>query len=366
MYTVYKHINKNGDIIYIGKSKNLKQRQQQHKKTTEWFNDIDEIEYMEFETKTGMDIAELYLINKYSPINNKKDNRGEDVNYMTINENWKGFDMSNLLINRSRKLGNTSLDNCYKKLNQLIHIDRVGMSAIMIDLMDRMLYKTQLIINEKRNIGIEINSLMDYKYSLGINEILNSRGWHRKKCGFIKKIILNLNNLAIKSLDRNFNFGELVVFTDIYDNIYNDSIDFKINHEILKSFYNLNSAIGLNNKPYYTNMQEKFDVDVDFKQENPYHIFEYYLRYESLINMNKNKIFILKLELNEFKSMIGISNSKYENIQDLKKRVIKNIEDKLLEIYKCKVKIDVKGTRNLGKIERRKYIEISFYSRLSL
>ena len=42
---------------------------------------------MEFETKTGMDIAELYLINKYSPINNKKDNRSENVNYMTIDEN---------------------------------------------------------------------------------------------------------------------------------------------------------------------------------------------------------------------------------------------------------------------------------------
>ena len=111
-------------------------------------------------------------------------------------------------------------------------------------------------------------------------------------------------------------------------------------------------------------MQKKFNIDVDFKQENPYHIFEYYLKYEDLIN--KNKVFKIELEIAEFKNMIGIHELNYGNIQDLKKKVIKNIEDKLLEIYKCKVKIDVKGTRNLGKIERRKYIEISFYSRLSL
>lgn len=360
MYTVYKHINKNGNIIYIGKSKNLKQRQRQHKKTTEWFNDIDEIEYMEFETKTGMDIAELYLINKYSPTNNKKDNRGENVDYMTIDENWKKFDISSLLINRNKKLGNTSLDNCYKKLNQLIHIDRVGMSATMIDLMDKLLHVAQLYIKEGKENGLSIFELKNHKYSIEMSDILKYRNWKRCNCNHVKNNILKLNNLSIKCLDKKYNFGEMIIFTEIEDDIYKDSINFKINNEILKSFYNLNSAIGFDNKPYYTNMQEKFDIDVNFKQDSSYHIFEYYLRYEGMSNMNKNKLFKLRFDLNEFKSIIGVEGCSYNNTCDFKIKIIDKIEYNLNNIYKCKVKINIGGNRN------NKYVDVYFYSRLSL
>ena len=74
MYNVYRHLNKNGEIIYIGKSKNLLSRQRSHRDNSSWFDDIDKIEYINLSSKIEMDVAELYLINKYTPINNKKDN----------------------------------------------------------------------------------------------------------------------------------------------------------------------------------------------------------------------------------------------------------------------------------------------------
>ena len=75
MYNVYIHLNKDGEIIYIWKSKNLLSRQRSHRDNSNWFNDIDKIEYINFNSKIEMDVAELYLINKHTPINNKKDNR---------------------------------------------------------------------------------------------------------------------------------------------------------------------------------------------------------------------------------------------------------------------------------------------------
>ena len=96
MYNVYRHLDKNGDIIYIGKSKNLATRQKSHRDNSEWFLDINSIEYITLDSKIEMDIAELYLINKHSPINNKKDNRSDSVAIVNMECNWIKFNMEEL------------------------------------------------------------------------------------------------------------------------------------------------------------------------------------------------------------------------------------------------------------------------------
>ena len=99
MYTVYKHLNDNEEIIYIGKSKSLLHRQRQHSKNSEWFDEIDSIEYCTLNSKIEMDIAELYLINILNPKYNKKDSRNDKVDNINIKElNWLRFDMNELLV----------------------------------------------------------------------------------------------------------------------------------------------------------------------------------------------------------------------------------------------------------------------------
>ena len=66
MYTVYKHISKDGDIIYIGKSKNLKQRQQQHRKD----KNFDCVKSIIFKDTNLVNLYEPYLIQKYQPKHN--------------------------------------------------------------------------------------------------------------------------------------------------------------------------------------------------------------------------------------------------------------------------------------------------------
>ena len=97
MYTVYKHLNNEEEIIYIGKSKSLLHRQRQHSKNSEWFDEIDSIEYCVLDSKIEMDIVELYLINTLNPKYNKKDKREDKFGTVNISElNWLEFDMSEL------------------------------------------------------------------------------------------------------------------------------------------------------------------------------------------------------------------------------------------------------------------------------
>ena len=103
MYTIYKHLDNDENIIYIGKSKSLLYRQRQHRESSEWFSEIDSIEYCIFDSKIEMDIAELYYINKYNPKYNGKDKRNDSVSNINIeNLQWLEFDMNELLIQNNK------------------------------------------------------------------------------------------------------------------------------------------------------------------------------------------------------------------------------------------------------------------------
>ena len=134
MYTVYKHLDNEENIIYIGKSKSLLHRQRQHVKNAEWFDDIDSIEYCVLDSKIEMDIIELYLINTINPKYNKKDKRRDTVENVNINElNWLEFDMNE--IHTVEKIIN------HKKYN---HDDFIG-SNIKIGMLVGLIYETKVL-----------------------------------------------------------------------------------------------------------------------------------------------------------------------------------------------------------------------------
>lgn len=104
MYTVYKHLNENEEVIYIGKSKSLLYRQRQHKKNAEWFCEVDSIEYCTFSSKSEMDLVEVYLINTLSPKYNKKDKRNDMFVSLKLDElNWLQFDMCEVELDEVQK-----------------------------------------------------------------------------------------------------------------------------------------------------------------------------------------------------------------------------------------------------------------------
>ena len=65
---VYKFINRNGEIIYIGKTKNLESRINNHNHLDpNCYKELDCIMYATFNTEHEMDFAERYYIQKINP-----------------------------------------------------------------------------------------------------------------------------------------------------------------------------------------------------------------------------------------------------------------------------------------------------------
>ena len=73
---VYRFINCEGDIIYIGKTVDINLRMQQHFSDKghlpkECYNSVAKIEYQKYKTESDSLIMETYYITKYSPKFNK-------------------------------------------------------------------------------------------------------------------------------------------------------------------------------------------------------------------------------------------------------------------------------------------------------
>lgn len=72
-YYIYKHLDKENNVIYVGQTKNLKNRIVSHKTSSSWFSLVKTIEYAEVTDRILMNIYEKLYIDRYSPIYNKKD-----------------------------------------------------------------------------------------------------------------------------------------------------------------------------------------------------------------------------------------------------------------------------------------------------
>ena len=100
---IYRFLNKDNEIIYIGKAKKLKQRLKAHKHLPkECYKEIASIEFACFESECEIDIAERYLIPKYKPRYNVA------MNNKAINLNISEFDNINWI----------NLHEYYNKLNE--------------------------------------------------------------------------------------------------------------------------------------------------------------------------------------------------------------------------------------------------------
>lgn len=89
---VYRFLNNEGQVIYIGKAKNLKARMANHNHLPgECYEEMVKIEYCEFDTEDDIDLAERYLIPKYKPKYNTEFKQRDlgIVIYPLENLNWK-------------------------------------------------------------------------------------------------------------------------------------------------------------------------------------------------------------------------------------------------------------------------------------
>ena len=77
-YYVYKFLNKEGNVIYIGRTTNIHNRMRQHfgdngHLSKQCYSEVSKIEYTTLDSEVAMVICEIYFINKYNPKYNTSD-----------------------------------------------------------------------------------------------------------------------------------------------------------------------------------------------------------------------------------------------------------------------------------------------------
>ncbi|KDR96796.1 GIY-YIG catalytic domain-containing protein [Peptoclostridium litorale DSM 5388] len=70
MYYVYRLYDKDDKLLYVGKTTSLETRMTTHKLDLRWKDELTRIEVAQCNSKTDMDIYELYYINKLNPLHN--------------------------------------------------------------------------------------------------------------------------------------------------------------------------------------------------------------------------------------------------------------------------------------------------------
>lgn len=94
---VYRFLGENGELLYIGKTKNIDKRLKQHKQNghlkKEQYSKVHEIQYLEVPTMNDAGILERYLISKEKPeFNTQFANEGEcTTNLIICNAQWKPY-----------------------------------------------------------------------------------------------------------------------------------------------------------------------------------------------------------------------------------------------------------------------------------
>ena len=85
-YYIYKHLDKYKNIIYVGQTINMTDRQKSHLSNSEWKEEIKYIEYAIVSDKMLMDLYEKYYISKHTPKYNLKDIDLKYLNYVSLKE----------------------------------------------------------------------------------------------------------------------------------------------------------------------------------------------------------------------------------------------------------------------------------------
>ena len=120
MYFLYRFLNKNNNIIYVGKTTNpMKKRMNRHRHCPkQCYQERTKVLYAELETKADLFIYEVYYINKYMPKYNKATKYKKQPQSKIIGLVWKDYETGKIVQDDSKNLQNIYpiISNLYKKI----------------------------------------------------------------------------------------------------------------------------------------------------------------------------------------------------------------------------------------------------------
>ena len=91
---IYKFLNKNNEVIYVGKAKKLRDRLSAHcHLSSEQYKEVENVKYTRFNDYNVLDFVECYYIQKYKPKYNKTFNKSKEIYIIDKldRKRWKYF-----------------------------------------------------------------------------------------------------------------------------------------------------------------------------------------------------------------------------------------------------------------------------------
>ncbi|MGN1327075.1 MAG: GIY-YIG nuclease family protein [Clostridia bacterium] len=106
MYFLYRFLDKDNNIIYVGKTtKSMKKRMNGHKHCPkQCYKERKEIQYAELETEADLFIYEVYYINKYMPKYNKATKYQQSPQGQIVGLVWKDYKTNQIVEDDSKNL----------------------------------------------------------------------------------------------------------------------------------------------------------------------------------------------------------------------------------------------------------------------
>lgn len=123
-YSIYRFLDKNNKVIYIGRSVNITRRMSQHFSKSghlikECYDNTEKIEVAELNSKNDMRIYEIYYISKYKPFYNKEFKNNESISLILPELKW--IDIEDYKIKNEYRdyilLNTSQIDNLFSMLN---------------------------------------------------------------------------------------------------------------------------------------------------------------------------------------------------------------------------------------------------------
>lgn len=96
LYYVYRFLNKDLKVIYVGRTNSMDKRMYQHFRQkgnlpAEGYESVHRVDFIECKTHNDMKIKELYYIGKYRPTYNRQENYDVSIGLNELEDVWVSF-----------------------------------------------------------------------------------------------------------------------------------------------------------------------------------------------------------------------------------------------------------------------------------
>ena len=172
---VYKFIGYKDEVLYVGRSSNLKIRLETHDNLPkECYSNIDRIEIIEFDSEYDMCHAEGYFIDFYNPIYNSKQEKFDNSYSLDL---WTDYKMKS-------KVGSVLGRYSKKSDCNLLHIvENILLKNVPIDIRNLMFfYKNNMSLKNLKDVVEELNSKLNFDgkdamVDINYNTKVNHNSW---------------------------------------------------------------------------------------------------------------------------------------------------------------------------------------------